>query len=68
MVLAPIDVHRVWITLLSRLVRRRMEKRGALNHFQPSGVLVSNPEQRTARRPFNEAALEAGQTVHSPML
>lgn len=42
-----------------------MEKRGALNHFEPGGALVSNPEQHQKRRPFNEEALQAGKTVHS---
>ena len=63
--LDPDDVHRVLNDTPDPFSPASMEKRGALNHFQPSGVLVSNPQQRQQRRPFNEAALEAGQTVHS---
>lgn len=63
--LDPDDVHRVLNESPEPFSPASMEKRGALNHFQPSGALVSNPEQRQARRPFNEEALEAGNTVHS---
>ena len=63
--LDPDDVHRVLNDTPDPFSPASLEKRGALNHFQPSGVLVSNPQQRQQRRPFNEAALEAGQTVHS---
>lgn len=65
LLLDPDDVHRVLNNTPEPFSPASMEKRGALNHFQPSGVLVSNPEQRQARRPFNEEALEAGKTVHS---
>lgn len=41
-----------------------LEKRGALKHFQPDGVLISGPEDRRARRPLNEAALDADHPVH----
>jgi cytochrome P450 len=40
------------------------EKRGALAHFQPEGVLISNTVERWHRRPFNEAALQMDQPVH----
>ena len=40
------------------------EKRGALAHFQPGGVLVCDPEERPARRGLNEAALDAAHAVH----
>jgi cytochrome P450 len=40
------------------------EKRSALGHFEPHGVLVSDPGERPARRAFNEAALQTGRPVH----
>ncbi|WP_265522397.1 cytochrome P450 [Oerskovia flava] len=41
------------------------EKRAALAHFQPDGVLISSTEERAERRPFNEAALDMAEPVHS---
>lgn len=40
------------------------EKRGALGHFQPEGVLVSSPVERQRRRPFNAAVLDADRPLH----
>lgn len=40
------------------------EKRGALAHFQPEGVLISTTTERWHRRPFNEHALQMDQPVH----
>ena len=40
------------------------EKTGALAHFQPHGVLVSDHADRPRRRAANEAALVPGQTIH----
>lgn len=40
------------------------EKRGALAHFQPEGVLISSTTERWHRRPFNEHALQMDQPVH----
>jgi len=40
------------------------EKRGALAHFQPEGVLISSSAERWHRRPFNENALQMNQPVH----
>jgi hypothetical protein len=40
------------------------EKKAALRHFEPSGVLVSNEEQRAIRRPFNEAVLGYHDPTH----
>lgn len=34
-----------------------LEKRAALRHFQPAGLLISDLEHRAVRRPFNEAVL-----------
>ncbi|GAT06872.1 cytochrome P450 [Mycolicibacterium novocastrense] len=40
------------------------EKRAALAHFQPHGVLASAGQLREKRRAFNEAALQTQQHVH----
>ncbi|MEU5261493.1 cytochrome P450 [Amycolatopsis sp. NPDC021455] len=41
-----------------------VEKRAALAHFQPHGVLISAPADRPARRRFTEAVLEPGRPLH----
>lgn len=41
-----------------------MEKRGALSHFEPHGVLVSDHSARPVRRAANVAALVPGQAIH----
>jgi cytochrome P450 len=40
------------------------EKRAALGHFQPEGVLISHGADRADRRRFNEAVLDTGQAMH----
>ena len=40
------------------------EKRAALAHFQPDGVLISSVADRARRRPFNEQVLQTDQPVH----
>jgi cytochrome P450 len=40
------------------------EKRSALSHFQPHGVLISQGRARENRRSFNEAVLGARMPVH----
>lgn len=40
------------------------EKRAALRHFQPHGVLVTHGPERAERRAFNEAVLDTGCPVH----
>ncbi|MGW7056153.1 cytochrome P450 [Streptomyces sp. NPDC054887] len=40
------------------------EKRDALGHFQPHGVLVSQGSEREERRAFNEEVLETGRHLH----
>lgn len=42
-----------------------LEKRGALGHFQPHGVLASDGPEREPRRAWNEAVLETGRPRHS---
>jgi cytochrome P450 len=40
------------------------EKRAALSHFQPHGVLISDAAHREERRPFNGAVLDEYRSVH----
>jgi hypothetical protein len=40
------------------------EKRAALSHFQPGGVLVSQGGQRATRRSFNEDVLDSARPAH----
>ncbi|MCR0980518.1 cytochrome P450 [Roseomonas populi] len=40
------------------------EKRSALNHFEPHGLLISGERGRALRRPFNEAVLETPCPLH----
>jgi cytochrome P450 len=40
------------------------EKRGALRHLQPHGVLISHGSLRAERRVFNEAVLDTGKPLH----
>ena len=40
------------------------EKRGALSHFQPPGVLVSHGQLRVDRREVNDAVLDSHRPVH----
>ncbi|OXM70076.1 cytochrome P450 [Amycolatopsis vastitatis] len=41
-----------------------VEKRAALAHFQPHGVLISDAAARRPRRRFTEAVLEPGRPLH----
>lgn len=63
-VLDPAHVHRVLRETPWPFSAATREKRGALGHFQPEGVLISSPEARARRRPFNEEVLDAGRTMH----
>lgn len=40
------------------------EKRGALAHFEPKAVLLSEGAERAVRRPFNEAVLDTAHPMH----
>ncbi|HYC34020.1 MAG TPA: cytochrome P450 [Gemmatimonadales bacterium] len=40
------------------------EKRAALAHFEPAGVLISRPPARADRRRYNEAVLRPGHAAH----
>jgi cytochrome P450 len=41
-----------------------LEKRAALGHFQPHGVLISDRAERGSRREFNETVLQPGKPLH----
>ncbi|GAA1738895.1 cytochrome P450 [Isoptericola hypogeus] len=60
----PDDVRRLLAGTPDPFTPASEEKRGALAHFQPDGVLISPPEDRSERRPFNEAVLQADRPVH----
>lgn len=64
LVLEPDHVHRVLTESPEPFALANLEKRGALNHFQPRGVLVSHGAARTDRRRFNEQVLDTGNPVH----
>ncbi len=64
LVLGPRDVRRVLDGTPEPFAAATWEKRGALGHFQPNGVLVSHGALRTERRRFNEAVLDTGRPVH----
>jgi hypothetical protein len=63
-VLEPDDVHRVLDESPLPFRLDTKDKRGALEHFQPEGLLVSTPAERAVRRPFNEAVLDTGSPLH----
>lgn len=63
--LEPDQVHRVLAGTPVPFRADTREKRAALGHFQPAGVLASAPEERRMRRPFNEEVLQSGRTLHS---
>ena len=65
LLLDPADVRRVLNDSPTPFSPATLEKRGALNHFEPAGSLVSTPQQRLSRRPFNEQILETPRPVHS---
>jgi cytochrome P450 len=63
-VLDPDDVHRILDGSPEPFAPDTTEKKAALGHFQPSGVLASAPEDRPDRRRFNEQALDTGNPMH----
>ncbi len=64
LLLEPQQVHRVLNGSPTPFAVATREKRAALAHFQPAGLLASAPAQRQHRRTFNEAVLDAGQPLH----
>lgn len=63
-VLSPDHVRRVLEGSPEPFAVANPEKRAALSHFQPHGVLVSHGAERTDRRSFNESVLDFGRPVH----
>jgi cytochrome P450 len=63
-ILAPEHVHRVLDQSPDPFATDSSEKRAALSHFQPQGVLISHGPDRTVRRRYNEAVLEAHRPIH----
>jgi cytochrome P450 len=64
LVLDPDDVHRVLRESPEPFALASREKRGALDQFQPGGVLVSHGVARRERRAVNEAVLDSDRPVH----
>ena len=63
--LSEVDAGRVLAGTPDPFTPATTEKRAALRHFQPHGVLISTGRERTRRRAFNEAALEPEHEFHS---
>ncbi|MGK5630423.1 cytochrome P450 [Streptomyces sp. URMC 123] len=64
LLLAPGDVERVLTGTPEPFTPANREKRGALAHFQPHGVLVSGGRAREDRRRYNETVLDTGEGLH----
>src|SRR5215213_9509014 len=60
LVLAPDDARRVLAESPEPFATANREKRAALSHFQPHGVLISHGPERSDRRRFNEACSTSG--------
>jgi cytochrome P450 len=63
-VLDPDDVHRILEGSPVPFAADTQEKKAALAHFQPGGVLPASPEERPERRRFNEAVLDTPSPIH----
>jgi len=63
--LSPRHLRRILAHTPEPFAADTREKRTALAHFQPEGVLVSTGADRAERRRLNETALETGCPVHS---
>jgi cytochrome P450 len=64
LVLAREDVRTLLAGAPTPFSPSTVEKRAALGHFQPHGVLISSPADRGPRRRFTEAVLEPGRPLH----
>ncbi|MDP9364870.1 MAG: cytochrome P450 [Chloroflexota bacterium] len=64
LILAPDHVRRVLAESPEPFATASSEKRAALSHFQPQGVLISHGRERAERRRYNEAVLDAPRPVH----
>ncbi|HEY0777947.1 MAG TPA: cytochrome P450 [Gemmatirosa sp.] len=63
-ILAPEHVRRVLDATPEPFATASSEKRAALSHFQPDGVLISHGAVRAERRRYNEAVLETACPMH----
>jgi cytochrome P450 len=63
-VLDPDHVHRILDGSPVPFAADTQEKKAALAHFQPGGVLPSSPEDRPPRRRFNESVLDTPSPIH----
>lgn len=63
-ILDPQHVHRVLDESPEPFATATSEKRAALSHFQPRGVLISHGQERDDRRRYNEQVLEHGNPMH----
>jgi hypothetical protein len=63
-VLSPEGVRRVLSGSPEPFAVANREKRGALSHFQPHGVLVSHGQLRADRRRVNQEVLDSHRPVH----
>jgi len=63
LVLSPADVRDVLAETPTPFSPATLEKRAALGHFQPHGVLISD-KARTSRRHFTETVLQPGKPLH----
>lgn len=64
LILDPADVHRVLEQTPEPFSAATPEKRGALAHFEPKNVLLSEGKDRAERRRFNEEVLDTAQPPH----
>jgi cytochrome P450 len=64
LVLDPGDVRRLLAETPEPFSAATQEKAGALRHFQPHAVLITDPPLRAPRRALNEHALQTHQPVH----
>jgi cytochrome P450 len=64
LILSPDHVHRVLDGSPEPFATASSEKRAALAHFQPKGVLISHGRERADRRRFNEEVLDTNRPVH----
>jgi cytochrome P450 len=65
LILAPGHLRRVLAGTPEPFAAASREKKAALAHFQPEGVLVSEGAERAERRRLNETALESACPIHS---
>jgi cytochrome P450 len=63
-VLSPDHVRRVLLQTPQPFATDSSEKRAALTHFEPRGVLISRGAERADRRRYNESVLDSHRALH----